>query len=302
MANNKNIEDFISKRPKIVAAYGYGSGVFKQSGYSSKDKPQLDLILVVDDLKKWHTENMGLNPRDYSFIGRLFFKYGKIESLKGNTGIAYISNIKENGNVYKYGTIEEKDLIRNLSNWDSFYLPGRFQKACMVVKSSKKLEQAIHYNREQALYISLLTLGEGKKDLIDLYTNLCGLSYLGDTRMKFAENPDKVKNIAMGSYEQLKELYGTQNKYFKVDKKEKITIDKAKLLENLNSLPSSLKNYIGDDINGNDITIIRSKIQEYLTIRNKEESTKQTKKGLLTNGIVRSLKYAGAKVAKKFKK
>jgi translocator assembly and maintenance protein 41 len=56
---------FINKRPKVIGAYGYGSGVFKQSGYTEKDKPQIDLILVVDNLKEWHNENMKLNSKDY---------------------------------------------------------------------------------------------------------------------------------------------------------------------------------------------------------------------------------------------
>ena len=66
---NKNIEEFINKRPDVVAAYGYGSGVFKQAGYTSKDKPQIDLILIVDDLKEWHKKNFKLNRKDYSFFG-----------------------------------------------------------------------------------------------------------------------------------------------------------------------------------------------------------------------------------------
>ena len=69
------IREFIERRPEVVACYGYGSGMFKQSGYTSKDKPQIDLILVVDDLKKWHLENMKLNKKDYSLLGKVFFKY-----------------------------------------------------------------------------------------------------------------------------------------------------------------------------------------------------------------------------------
>ena len=37
----EQILDFLSCRPKVIAAYGYGSGVFKQAGYSSKDKPPI---------------------------------------------------------------------------------------------------------------------------------------------------------------------------------------------------------------------------------------------------------------------
>mgnify|MGYP000620727605 CR=1 FL=1 len=31
MENTQNIKKFVMNRPKVVAAYGYGSGVFKQT-------------------------------------------------------------------------------------------------------------------------------------------------------------------------------------------------------------------------------------------------------------------------------
>ena len=99
---NKQIEEFVNKRPKVEAAYGYGSGVFKQAGYTAKDKPQIDLILIVDDIKKWHKENIKLNKKDYSLTGKIFFNLAKYNKIKGNTGIAYVSNIKENGSIFKY--------------------------------------------------------------------------------------------------------------------------------------------------------------------------------------------------------
>ena len=46
-------------------------------------------------------------------------------------------------------------------------------------------------------------------DMIDLATTICEFSYRGDIRMKFKmENPDKVRNIVVGSFEGLKGLYG----------------------------------------------------------------------------------------------
>lgn len=44
--------------------------------------------------------------------------------------------------------------------------------------------------------------------LMDLYTDLCGFSYKGDIRMKLKlENPNKVKNVVIGSFDSLNELY-----------------------------------------------------------------------------------------------
>lgn len=293
---------FINKRPKVKGAYGYGSGVFKQSGYTEKDKPQIDLILVVDNLKEWHNENMKLNSKDYSLTGKMYFKTKSNSKLKDITGITYLSNIEEDGKLFKYGTIEEKDLLKYLETWESFYLPGRFQKTNLPIIESNKIKKANELNRKNALYTALLTLKEKDNKLIDIYTQICGLSYLGDTRMKFAENPRKVLNIVEGSYDKFKEIYGTGNEYFKVDKKENIKINYDILLKDINNLPKSLYEYIEEVVKTGDIDLIREKILEYFTNLNKKESTKQTIKGLFTNGIVRSIRYAYQKVLKKIKK
>ena len=294
-----NIEEFIKKRPEVVAAYGYGSGIFKQSGYTSKDKPQIDLIFVVEDLKKWHLENMKLNRHDYSLIGKVFFKYASLSKLKGTTGITYVSNIKENGNIYKYGTIEEKDLIENLNTWKSFYMPGRFQKTIYPIKQSDSLITAIDKNRDNALLLSSYLQEKNEVTKKDIFVTLCSLSYLGDTRMKFAENPRKVLNIVEGSFDILNSIYDFNKSY--LTEKDNITIDYGKLKEELKNLPGSLLEYINDSLDSND-TMIRQKILEYFTQLNKKESTKQTIKGIYTNGICRSIDYASKKLTKRFKK
>ena len=46
-------------------------------------------------------------------------------------------------------------------------------------------------------------------DLVDLATTICEMSYRGDVRMRFKmENPQKVRNIVVGSFDGLKGLYG----------------------------------------------------------------------------------------------
>lgn len=315
MSNIDEIKKFVDRRPKVKAAYGYGSGIFKQSGYTKKDKPQLDLILIVDDLKKWHLENMKLNPKDYSFIGKLFFRFASISKLKGTTGITYLSNIVENNLVFKYGTIEEKDLEKYLQTWESFYLPGRFQKTIYPIIENKNLKEKIEKNRKNALYTALLTIEDTKDGLRGVYTQLCGLSYLGDTRMKFAENPKKVSNIVEGSFYEFKKMYGVGNEYFHIEHNGKVITDyekevdhyikteinNDKLLEDINNLPDALLEYISLEIETGDINLIRQKILEYFTILNKNESTSQTIKGIYTNGVVRSVKYASQKVLKKIR-
>ena len=297
---NKNIEEFINKRPEVVAAYGYGSGVFKQAGYTSKDKPQIDLIFVVDDLKEWHKKNFKLNKRDYSLFGKLYIRFAKESKLKKATGITYLSGIKENGSVFKYGTIEEKDLSKYLETWESFYLPGRFQKTVYPIKETKELKERIEKNREQGLLLSAYLQEKDEVTKKDLLVTLCGLSYLGDTRMKFAENPRKVLNIVEGSFDTYDKMYKLDKEFFK-ESKDKIILEKYKLKKELNTLPLSLYEYIEPYMNEGD-KVIKEKIEEYFTNLNKYESTKQTIKGLKTNGPCRSISYALKKVMKRFKK
>lgn len=297
---NEKIENFIKNRPEVIAAYGYGSGIIKQDGYTNNDKKQLDLILVVNNLKEWHLENIKQNKKDYSLIGKLFFKNASENKLKGKTKIAYISNIKENDDIFKYGTIEEKDLITSLKTWNSFYTPGRFQKPVYPIKENDNIKDAINYNRKCALLLSAYLLNKKYATRGELFNILCSLSYLGDTRMKFAENPKKVENIVNGSYEELVSIYNLNQPFFDIIGLDYIRINLDYIYEYINkidNLPLYLKEYIIKNNNNN----IKNNIITYLTELNKDESIKQTIKGIETNGILRSINYASKKLTKRFK-
>ena len=279
------IKEFLNESPEVVAAFGYGSGVFKQLGYDSKEKPQIDLILIVNDMKLWHKENIKKNPKDYSFIGRNFFLNSSIDEIKGITGITYQSNIEYKGHLFKYGIIEYGDFVRHMQTWDSFYVPGRFQKPILTIKSNNFIDELILQNRRNACKVGLLCLNN--KDLKDLYLTICNLSYSGDTRMKVAENPKKVENIVGASYDKFNEMYNFNDLYQKNGERIEYEID-------IDELPSSLEKYIKDDKT-------KEKVMEYLSDLNRKESSLQTMKGIKTNGIVKSLRYGLAKVLKRFR-
>lgn len=63
-------DPYLSKLPDYAFAITYGSGVFRQVGYSAKDhkNAMLDVIIGVDDPVSWHRTNIQLNPQHYSFI------------------------------------------------------------------------------------------------------------------------------------------------------------------------------------------------------------------------------------------
>lgn len=303
MTKKEVLEEFIKKRPAVVGAYGYGSGVFLQSNYKGK-KPQNDLILIVDDLKKWHLENIAINKKDYSLIGKIYLTAACKKRIKGLNKITYVSNIKNNGEVFKYGVIEEKDFIGGLRSWENVFIAGRFHKPTLKFQSNEKLEKAILKDREAAFLIACL-LSPSKTKLRDLYMRLCGLSYYGDTRMAFAENPHKVQNIVCGNFAYLEQIYSEigQKYSFLVRKGDYLLINHEAILKRIVFLPPSLVHYFMEQ--QTDITNleeVRKAILEFFKQKNHEESLYQTVSSVKTNGLVRSVPYALAKVSKRFKR
>ncbi len=302
MSNVEKIKKFIKKRPKAIAVYGYGSGIFKQAGYGKEDKPQLDLIFVVDDVKEWNMKNIELNPNDYSKAGAKYFRKKDKDILVGRTGVTYLSYIEEDGATFKYGTVEYDSLKESLNTWNSFYMTGRFQKTIYEFESCEELRKIIERNRRSAVIVSLL-MSEDGCSFKDVLVRLCGLSYAGDTRMAIAENPRKVLNIVEGSYDEFVKMYEKYIKEFSKISLDKLEIKRDKLIKAVEELPECIRDYLlnsGKDLR--DRLVCEELIMAYLSKINKSESTYQTMKGLKTNGLHKSLSYATAKVKKRFKK
>jgi translocator assembly and maintenance protein 41 len=81
------------------------------------------------------------------------------------------------------------------------------QKPVQILKWSKELDEAARRNLESAVRVSLLLLPESFS-ATELFTMVAGLSYRGDFRMTFGENPQKVRNIVEGHEAHFHELYG----------------------------------------------------------------------------------------------
>ena len=133
----------------------------------------------------------------------------------------------------------------------------------------------------------------------DLITTLCSLSYMGDTRQKVVDK-NKVSQIVTGGLDKFEKLYDFDTVYLK-EKDGKYEIDRDILNYLLPTLPINLYDYISSSLKL-PVSDIQAKIYEYFTKLNKYESSVQTKKGLLTNGPVRSLEYGYAKLAKSLKR
>lgn len=192
--------------------FAYGSGVKQQLGYSdvtksAKGASMIDLILCVDDAFKWHSENVLLNPCDYSSIAR-FAGVENITRLQLEYGARVYCNTLiplPNGERIKYGVISTEDLLDDLLNWTHLYVAGRLHKPVEVLQSpgADSISMALLKNRKSAVHVALLRQPEAFSPF-ELFYAIANLSYSGDFRMMFGEKKDKVRNIVTP---QLNEFY-----------------------------------------------------------------------------------------------
>lgn len=303
----ERILKFIDTLPETDAVKAYGSSIAYQSGYKKNEKKQVDLIVVVDDIKKFYEKNLQKNGYMYNFTPKVFFKHASSKKLKKGAAICYTTDIPYGVDTYKMGVIEKIDVLDDLLNWKTFYIAGRFQKEMFTAKSDEDIEKANEINKKNALTIALLLLDKDKMTLNGLYEQICSLSYMGDSRKNFkAEDPNKIKKLASGSKEYFDKEYKDKTDLFTVDKKENIKIDYDELFKMIKYLPENLKNAIKETIGNRKekdcIEEIRKVIENYLITIIRESSLGQTKKGILTTGPKNSLTYALSKLKKGRKK
>lgn len=299
---SEKLKKFIQKRPPVVAAYGYGSGVFKQTGYEGQRMPQIDMILIVENVRRWHQENKKKNPGDYSWTGACLLPSIFVNLMSGKTHIIYQSNIQEEGSVYKYGIISETDFEKCMTTWESFYVPGRFQKPLLPIVETSKIQKLIWENRKNAV-LAAACFSSARTTCFDLYMQICNLSYFGDSRMYIAENPEKVRNIVTGSYDRIHEIYKPileDNEFIEVLEGEQLVIDQSTIALLSGGLPSSLKQYLDRELGIlRNIEPTRNAIRSFFSSKNFRESIGQTAKGILSNGPIRSVAYVIPKLKKK---
>ena len=294
---------FIKTLPDVVACNAYGSSIGFQSGYSKNEKKQIDLIVVVNNIKKFYKDNLKKNRYMYKLLPRIYFSLASEKSLRSAAGICYTSHINYEGDTYKVGVIEKKDVLDDLLNWKTYYIAGRFQKEMLTAIKDEEIEKAVLVNRSNAITIALILLDKEKPTIIDFYESLCSLSYIGDTRKKLkAEDPNKVRKLAEGSKDFFDKVYKERTNLFKENKDGIVEIEYDKVFKSIDELPNDLKEKLKKAKNGKDLEPLRRVIREYLIEVTSSSSFGQTVKGILTTGIVNSVDYAVQKLKKGRKK
>ncbi|KAK8810225.1 hypothetical protein WA538_000664 [Blastocystis sp. DL] len=169
----------------------------------------LDVIIGVKDPEAWHKENLRKNPKHYSSV-RYLGVHSIVKVEECGLGHVYYNRHEMGSKVFrrpvKYGVISLSSLNRDLRTWDSLYVAGRLQKPVRLLKADEATIALMNRNLQSAVLAVLPLLPFTFTDR-QLFLAITGLSYSGDIRTWFAENPHKVENIVAGNYDFFRQLY-----------------------------------------------------------------------------------------------
>jgi len=211
----------------VSLVFAYGSGVLPQIGRDPKQN-MVDLVIAVDDARRWHAENLSRNRKHYSLF-RLFGAKRIAYYQTHYPANVYYNTLVSVGNRYiKYGVIETGHLITDLLDWNHLYISGRLHKPVYFVKNSSGdtlngdvaeadlsstkasistfLPAALRTNLESACHAALL-LSPEQLSWEEFCIRICSLSYDGDFRQYIGEDKNKVRNIVRANVSRFDRLY-----------------------------------------------------------------------------------------------
>lgn len=207
---DEHLKDDVLKRTgdNLTYAIKYGSAVMDDASPTS----MVDMILVVDDTKKFHKRNIEIAPNDYglpqlpdwhNYLNNSGFNfyYGNFETEKGLVRAKYAVISTDNFIKGCHGTLQEKE---SKGEGDfGLYVAGRMQKAALkpFFKTEKeekvmKIEKAINSARIDGVWLALGLVSQqfSFNELLEKYVSL---SYMADLRV---EKPRKIQIMIEKNY------------------------------------------------------------------------------------------------------
>jgi hypothetical protein len=288
--------------PPMSCAFAYGSGVFEQVAANAtlaSSRPLVDLIFVVDNADEWHRANLRTNASHYAgWLRAVPFAWG-VSPLQRNA-VFFNPFVQLHGERVKYGVVQRDVVLHDLLHWDRLYVAGRLQKPVRFIgagdRADAELQRALTANLDAALRVALDDLAattEAPFADTQLFERIAGLSYAGDVRMRFAENPHKVGNIVRGSVDRFRRLYGPRLECYAAERRfgtlhtrgdgtMQVRVDAAQRAAFAAALPAAVVRH------GSLARIVA------------QSSREQTLRSALTSGLLKSARYLGAKVSKRF--
>ncbi len=305
MDNLELIKSVKKSMPESIAAIGYGSGVFKQSGYSKDEIPDKDIILVVEDFRDFLLEDIKENPNHFSEdFDKNLFKRNK-DKTKYYNNLGCLKFYKDNIH-YKVMIISKDALEYDLKTWKYFGMAGRLTKPILYEDIPESLETLIENNRRNALITSLLYNNSHVMDKKRLYETISSLTYMYDFRTILpGEKKTKAQDIVNGSMKFYDEHYLTSD-LLETDGENIINSYPVELIYDL---PENLKNQMLKDLKINNLedlietnnSKIKKSINRYLFKTNLINSVRLAIASSSTLGAKETIKHGIQKFKKHLK-
>ncbi|XP_061358815.1 uncharacterized protein LOC133303006 isoform X2 [Gastrolobium bilobum] len=289
-----------------------------------------DYIIGVSDPKQWHSENLKLNKHHYAswmaHLGGERLITGVADKI--GVGVHFNPFASWNGKMFKYGVVRMHDLLQDVKHWEKFYLCGRLQKPVHIVVDNLNINTTNSVNLRAAMSAALLLLPSEFTEE-DLYAKVCSLSYMGDVRMLFAEDKNKVKKIVTGQFDLFHSMYKPFLEEYEAKKLLRLSstashqiqvsqdCDLSVACSLVSALPPSIRSQISmkqgekmnlretgrivHDININSREAAANCLQRILRRRVMVSSARQAISGLLAVGGVNATRYLSRKVSKAWK-
>lgn len=205
---NQALQKEVLKRAgkdNLVWAIGYGSQVSGDAGKRS----MYDVMLVVEDVEKFHARNLLLRPFDYG-QPHIAKWHALLNKFGFNFYHSHFKNIDNSTSRLKLAVISKKDFIRGCSGTVDrkeasekgafgMYVAGRVQKAALSPYKNEKdatvMEAAINTARIDGVWYALGFLNN-KFTYDELVKAYVSLSYWADVRV---EKSRKIETLIKNS-------------------------------------------------------------------------------------------------------
>ena len=299
MDNLEIIEKLKNDLPQVLAVIGYGSGIYKQTGYNQNEKPDKDVIIVTEDFKDFLIEDYEKNPHHFSddFDKHILIKKKEKDKFYSNVGCLkfYHNNIH-----FKAMIISKKALEEDLKTWKYFGMSGRLTKPILYGNISQELDKAIQNNRNNILITALLLNKQNTLTPNELYNTISKITYMYDFRTILpGEKKSKAKDIVNGAYNFFEQTYGTS---LLIQRKSNIIYNNHPI-EYIDKLPDNLKKYIYDNLkNKEDLEKLSKIIENYFIKTNSPNSIQLALISTATLGKKETIKHGLSKVKRHFQK
>ncbi|XP_008225922.1 PREDICTED: phosphatidate cytidylyltransferase, mitochondrial-like [Prunus mume] len=323
------LQSFLKTLPPVEFCCVYGSSLHSNNPGSAKST-MVDCILGVSNPQQWHSENLTLNNDHYAAWMVLLGGARLITDVADEIGVGVHFNpfVSWDDKMFKYGVVRMHDLVQDILNWERFYLSGRLQKPVHVLLDNLDVTNVNSVNLRAAMSAALLLL-PSKFTEEELYAKICSLSYMGDLRMLFAEDRNKVKKIVQGQFELFRSMYKPFIEEYETKEllRRSLSGNTQPIISQdgglsaaqslVSSLPPMVRSQMAMKLGEKKVLCDSGRVIQEVVIGSKDEAAKcmqtilqrkvmvssarQAVSGLLAAGGITAMRYVGAKISKAWK-